>query len=63
MVGFEHWWAFHLHGEFVMNKDGCKVDTVVEPEIKWKIKNAVLHMDRFSCYVTAKVLELPLEQL
>jgi hypothetical protein len=23
-----------------MNKDGCKVDTVVEPEIKFKIENA-----------------------
>ena len=66
VVGFEHWWTFHLHGEFVMNKDGCKVDTVVEPEIKLKIDNAVLitrKMGRFSCCVTAEVLELPLEEL
>ena len=62
-VGFEHWWTFHLHGEFVMNKDGCKADTVVEPEMKLKIENAVLHMGRFNCYVTVEVLELPLEQL
>ena len=48
-VGFEHWWTFHLHGEFVMNKDGCKADTVVEPEMKLKIVNAVLHMGRFNC--------------
>ena len=46
-----------------MNKDGCKVDTVVEPEIKFKIENAVLHMGRFSCYIKAEVLEPPLEQL
>ena len=49
-----------------MNKDGCKADTVVEPEMKLKVENAVLitrHMGRFSCYVTAKVLELPLEQM
>ena len=26
-----------------MNKDGCKVDTVVEPEMKLKVENAVLH--------------------
>ena len=66
VVGFEHWWTFHLHGEFVMNKDGCKGDTVVEPETKLKIENTVLitrHMGGFSCYITAKLLELPLEQL
>ena len=49
-----------------MNKDGCKVDTVVEPEIKLKIDNAVLitrKMGSFSCYLTAEVLKLPLEEL
>ena len=49
-----------------MNKDGCKGDIVVEPEMKLKIENAVLItwcMGGFNCYVTTKVLELPLEEL
>ena len=49
-----------------MNKDGCKGDIVVEPETKLKIENTVLitrHMGGFSCYITAKLLEVPLEQL
>ena len=47
VVGFEHWWTFHLHGEFVMNKDGCKVDTAVAPEkIKFycKVRNSRTHI-------------------
>ena len=55
VVGFEHWWTFHLHGEFVMNKDGCKVDTVVEPEMKLKIENSLLHMSRFSYYINRRL--------
>ena len=38
-----------------MNKDGCKVDTVVEPEMKLKIENSLLHMSRFSYYMDRRL--------